>query len=275
MKVKDLVDAGNDVGFRIAGNPPHRGSDLVDLLPGIRNLGFGRPYQEILENRLDQYYDLTFLDTGTYQVTTNPYLEAGVPLHQIFPSQKTHYHFDLALVDSRTADSLIASTEDQYRIGVYCSSNSHRPDLGMWSVDEWIIFLEMIKEILPNVTFVMLGAAYDDKTFEVYRQLLLRKHRVVSALGFCLNDTVQVIKQLHYFFAFPSGLGILSDVVNTPCMMWYWSNLIKANEKFLNTYCDPESVRRKIHLNVPYIKPHHSASVFESFGKFHARLRKK
>jgi hypothetical protein len=91
--------------------------------------------------------------------------------------------------------------------------------------------------------------------------------QVINAIGLNIGATFWLLAQLDYFFAFPSGLGILADVVNTPCMMWYWSNI--QNPKFLDCYADPENVASWRHINLPYNTVEQSLLVFDTQGMRH------
>jgi hypothetical protein len=275
-----LITPDRDIKFKICGDLPHRGSDFVDLLPGITNLGYGRSYMVTKNTLLPPDFDLESLESGTHQICLNPYLESGRKLGDTF--QQTDYHFKLNITNAQIAKAnkfiqLARSGEDTHPvIGFYCSSYAHRGDLGFWSVSEWMLFLKMIQDILPTATFVALGAKYDDRTFEVYTKAIQSGMNVTSALGTAdVGTTIHLIKRLDYFFAFPSGLGILADVVDTPCMMWYWSNLIPANQGFLDSYADPVNVLSKRHINLPYIKVLPSVDVFVEHGLKYTQRKKK
>ena len=277
QKIAPLLKTGQEVTFKICADPPLRSTSFVDTLPGIINGGYGRSYVLTRKEILPYDTDLSTLESGTYSISLNPWLESGKHISKAYPAQKTEYHFPTFVTTEQClrAQAIISVARDDTElplIGFYCSSYAHRPDLGFWSVDEWVLFLTMISDMYPagGVRFIALGAKYDDRTLEVYHAMIAKGFQVTSAIGNAnVPVTKELISRLDYFFAFPSGLGIMADVVDTPCMMWYWSNLIKENEGFLNSYADPKNIESKRHINLPYLKVLHSVDYFEMHGKQH------
>ena len=278
-KIKSIIAPNRNISFKICSNPPFRGYDFVDLLPNITNAGYGSSYTSTLVQALPYDTDLSSLKSGTYPITMNPGLESGQHISTLFPAQKTHHHFRLntTAAQEHKAQSYMLTAkrhdEDHPVIGFYCSSYAHRPDLGFWSPDEWLLFLKMIQDILPTATFIALGAKYDDRTFDVYSKAVQAGLNITSALGTAdVGTTALLINKMDYFFAFPSGLGIIADVVQTPCMMWYWSNLVPKNANFLNSYADLDNIKSGFHINLPYIKVLSSVDAFVDSGLKHIIL---
>lgn len=276
-KIRDLVFTKR-VGFRICNDKPLRSLDFVSLLVGVDNLGFGRSYADTRKVLLPYDTDLMALGPGTYAISLNPWLEAGKRIELAFPKQTTHYHYQMvtSFEQRRKAEAVmrLASPDDQPVVGFYCSSYAHRPDLGFWDAKEWVQFLTMVRDLIPDVRFVALGAKFDDKTMDTYKLMVAAGFNVTSAIGtFDCGASIELIHRLDYFFAFPSGLAILADVVNTPCMMWYWSNVLKEFANFPNTYADPDTIRQHYHINLPYIKAQESFNHFRLWGLPHLKAR--
>lgn len=201
---------------------PRRSEAFIDLLPNVRFGGY-----EIVPPTVP----IVALDDvprdGEYAIC-NPFLESGIPLGRVWPSLPTNYYYPIcgSEEDVAMAESVIT----QPTIGIYCSSYKHRGG-GLWSVDQWVEFMRAVD---PGARWVVLGADYDDKSHEV--AAASGAINLVGRAG--LGATIEVIRRLDYFFAFPSGLGILADVVRTPCTMWYWGgNHFCANGRA--TYSDP------------------------------------
>jgi hypothetical protein len=273
QRVASLIGQ-HDISFKVCGDPPFRANSFVDMMPGITNLGYGRSYRICKDLCLPYDTDLSALPDGEYCMQLNSWLESGGMLGDAYPKQAIDYHPNLTTGWGHVANALATLSKcrpGRYKIGFYCSSFAHRPDLGLWLPDEWVTFLGMVSEILGrDVDFIALGASYDDRTMRVVEMMQAKGFTVHSTVGQAdIGTTIELIRGLDYFFAFPSGLGILGDVVNTPTMMWYWSNRIKEHEGFPGTYADPENTLSKRHINLPYIKPHTSAMIFERHGKKH------
>ena len=123
------------------------------------------------------------------------------------------------------------------------------------------MFLGVIAGLYPGCALIGLGAKFDDKTLEVFAGLEHQGKNVTSAIGQTeIGATIEIIRGLDFLFAFPSGLGILADVVDTPCQMWYWYR--EDCLRFPNTYADPKNIENKRHTNLYY------ASIADSINFF-------
>lgn len=266
QKIYPLL-AERRVAFQICNDQPPRSLDFVSRLPGIDCLGYGQKGYHMTQRRLLQpTTDLATLSNGLHYIALNPWLERGARIETLFPKQNTQFHFPIVytIEEQEEAMRIRRWAGGAPLIGFYCSSYQHRPEFGFWSVQEWCRFLLAVNFSVPNAKFVALGAPYDNKTIEVTRNLVLVDQPVISAVGFNIGATFALLSELDYFFAFPSGLGILGDVVNTPTMMWYWSNV--QNPNFLDCYADPVNVASKFHINQTYGGVQESLDVFRKWG---------
>jgi len=279
-KVKALAKQ-RPVAFSICNDLPHRSKPFVDLLPHIENLGYEEdlPYWKAFEEVLPSDTKLSELDSGRYVLSLNTHLESGKPLSEAYPDQPTDYHYgpSMPTLSSGSRIKTILGDERQM-VGVYCSSYQHREDILFWKVKEWVQFLMGVRMHLPTARFVIIGAPYDDRTQEVYTALQAMGEDPVAFLDQPIGFTFRVIQRLDYFFAFPSGLGILADVLDTPCMMWFWGNLPNWERVsgLFDSYADPEHVSSTsgFHLMAPYATPYESLQLWLKRGHQHVRERK-
>ena len=276
-KVQQLATQRKIV-FRLCGDHPFRGKEFVDVLPNIVNQGYGNvAYEQIRDKLVPTRMDLSALPNGSiYNLSLNPHLEGGNQLATAFPEQSTNYHYTMKLPPV-TAGSPVFKLQ-QYdkkrrKIGFYCSSYAHRADIVFWKVPGWIKLLKMVLEKYPDALLVALGAPYDDRTKEVVKALVDENIDVISFFGQHIGETLNVMKQFDYFFSFPSGLGILSDVINIPCMMWFWGNLPgwERVKGLPGSYADPENVKSFRHITAPYASVDASFQLFMDKGAQHVR----
>lgn len=264
-KVLDVAKT-REVSFSIAASHIYRAEGFVKLLPHVRSVERGThgwPYQI-----LGCGADLRRVPDGAYGVCANPFLEAGIKLANIHPYQATHYHYQLNIPASCSREADEAVTAGPPRIGIYTSSYSQhliKSHKSLWCVDEWLVFMTKLERLYPTATFYFLGAEYDDKCIELAQEAARLKFKVFSGVGkFEIGTTIEVIKRLDYFFAFPSGLGILADVVETPCMMWYYR---WDKDAFLDSYADPINVVSGKHINLLFASPDDSFNLFCEKGQ--------
>jgi hypothetical protein len=280
-KVSDLARQ-REVGFKICDDEPHRSKPFVDLLPNITNLGYmpRAAYSELVGGSIDPRIDLAELEDGDYVLFLNKFLEAGNRLEKAFPKQRTRFHYRMNLPsdgDSPSLGHFRRETGDRLKIGLYCSSYEHHPDLKFWDVSEWLSFVALVRGQFRDAVIVVIGAPYDNKTMEVRDALLQQGDPVVSYMNQPIGETIRIIRELDFLFSFPSGLGILADVVNTPCHMWFWGNLDgwESMRGLFGSYADPGHVSSGFHLTAPYESPAASFELFEGHGlKIIQKLRR-
>jgi hypothetical protein len=264
------------IGIEICDDLPHRSAPFVELLPDILSLGYaqGMSYSGVVSEALPTQTDLSHLSDGEYVISLNNHLESGNYLKEAFPAQGTNYHYYLPESFEEPRLERLKSC-DRVKIGFYCSSIEHRPELAFWEPQEWVQFLDMVRSAYPSALFVGIGAPYDDKTLEVCDLLGERGYPIMRCLDQHIGVTIDVIRNLDFFFSFPSGLGILADVVNTPCQMWFWSNVPgwESHAGLPGKYADPEHVESGFHYTAPYEDPETSFSRFVARGAKHIPLQ--
>lgn len=292
-KVKALAQQ-RSVAFSICNDPPQRSQLFVDLLPGIKNLGYEKdlPYWKAFNEILPSDTRLGDLPSGRYVLTLNPHLESGRKLAEAYPDQPTDYHYELTLpsLGSRVSRLLNIgptgvtgtagvtgvkerNSNQTQLIGVYCSSYQHREDILFWRTHEWMAFLRGVKNVLPAARFVVIGAPYDDRTIEVGDALFDAGEYPLIFTSQSIGFTCKILKALDYFFAFPSGLGVLADVLNVPAMMWFWGNLPDWGhvKGLFGAYADPSHTESGFHLMAPYENPEMSLQRWIEQGLRHVR----
>lgn len=243
-----------EVALKLCDYPPPRSSEFIDLLP-VKNLGYV-PWK-FPEGAIDMHTDLDSLEDGEYRIECNTALERGIRLADIFPCQPTNYHYPIKTTakHKKIANEFIKKIEGQTKIGIYASAyRSGSP----WHIGHWQEFCKLLNSYLPSVSFYVIGASWDDRSSDLFRELKRDGCNVASQVGeHHIGATLEVMRQLDYFFAYPSGLGILADVIQTPCMMWLYDGMYAKG--LINSYKDPAG---KGHINVPTMTPQKSFDVF-------------
>jgi ADP-heptose:LPS heptosyltransferase len=172
---------------------------------------------------------------------------------------------------------LLSPIGDAPKVGVYTSAYGNSRHWGFWDWEMWRDFLKSVAEELPKETyFIFIGAEYDLAISEyVHKWLQENGYNSLDLVGKLeIGGTIEVIRELDYLFSFPSGIGFLADVVNTPNTMWFPSKL----DRMRYTFVDPvnRDIGRTVHLNFDI--PEDSAKDFvkgPGLLQFQYRLRKR
>ena len=267
-KIRHLKQiTGHDVILYVAGqDKPNRGGDLVELLPDVKWGGYltDRNSFNVISQSVPSEWPVTIgngvgllLQPGSIlNCAANIHLEMGKPLSQWLPFLPTDYHYPLNIAPQHiAAANEIMGDITRPAIAVYLSNRSKEKQIqggwNLWSTKQWITFLKKFSdlEVCEGLTFVFLGAEYDrDKTTEVAAELRACGHKVKEVIGKPLGVALECLRRSHYFFAFPSGIGILANVLRVPGVMllpWLISGLEKA-------YADPVDMgnnRYKVWVN--------------------------
>jgi len=230
---------------------PHRAIPFLNILPKVKAFGYGAFGCALaIGQTLNPGTDLGSLPHGEYFLSINEWLENGGTVEDWIPGP-TNYHYDMNIPehDIKAAQETIEriSVRKFPLIGVYCSAYGNSRHWGFWGPQEWIEFLRGIAERFNGKChFIFIGAEYDLGISEVIRNWMLEQneganqdyyHTAYLIGQHEIGATIEIIRHLDYFFAFPSGLGFLADVVNTRHTMWFPKNL----DLMRYTFTDPSN----------------------------------
>lgn len=253
-----LTKLNRPIGLGYADWPPRRSQPLVRLLPHVEDIGY-EPWPDYPKRSISWDTDLRELPDGEYKIQVNQGLETGNRIETMFPHQQTDYHYQIDIPEQAEteANAIVNSIQGTHRIGLYASAYYNEQ---YWSLDSWYEFISKVREEYPGAAFYIVGTTWDNLTYALFKKMEQEGWNVAGCCGAQdLSVTLALMKQLDYFFAYPSGLGILADVLNIPSLMWYWAT---QGHKFLNTYADPKNIESGKTINIL------SGTVEESFNVF-------
>ena len=235
----------------------HRAHPLIEMMPDVHWGGYmpQRESWEVVAQSLPSEWPDHFgwgplHHKRVMNLSANLHLEMGRKLSEWLPLLPTdyHYHLDIKLEHQQNGDNLLGGLSGPF-IAVYTSNRdkSDQPSgWALWDSDEWIGFLTRISKLpeLKRCTFLILGASYDaDRSEAVATGLERCGLSVVRVLGQPLGVALHCLSRSHYFFAYPSGIGILANVLRVPGVMflpWLLSNLE-------NAYADPNDMALSVY----------------------------
>jgi ADP-heptose:LPS heptosyltransferase len=246
----------------VALDGPQRSLPYLELLPRVEHASYGtHHYKDLLGASLEPRTDMLALEPGTYKLSFNKFLEDGGKLADFFPSLPTSYHYSF----KPELDSL--STPPYYKegrsqlIGIY-PSKYQTIGWKFWEVSEWRSLMKMVETELGECHFVILGAEFDVRLGDDIARGLPNATSLVGKTS--IGQAINLIKQMDYFFAYPSGLGILADVVDTPAMMFIPQDTWAIG--LVDSYADPDNIKSGRHINRVFCTPKEAFSLFMEKG---------
>lgn len=264
-----LCNVDREIVIRSSNDSPNRLSPFLDLLPKIKNGGYAAHTAMLpVQSTIPPGTDVMSLEDGDYFLSINSFMEEGGKLADWIPGETT-YHYEMKNAEHVVeAHKFLDTLPKGPKIGVYCSAYGNSRHWGFWDWSMWRTFLQGVIDILPkNAQYLLIGAEYDLAISEVLHAWMqsneIQSHLLLGQ--FHIGATIEMIRQMDYLFAFPSGLGFLADVVNTPNMMWFPINL----ELMMGTFLDPVNYESGKSFHTFFSSPEIAFERFKSVGLKH------
>lgn len=213
-----------------------RGGDLVELLPEVHFGGYLQDRSSwhcIMQSMPPSWpptcggFDIFYNDQFIINVAANFHLEQGNKLREWLPLLPIDYHYPLNIPPECSWEAAeILSGAGEQLIGVYVSNREkdkiRAGGWNLWDSGQWIEYLESVMSMseCKDGVLVFFGAHYDsDKTNEVADTMEAKGYRTIRVVGRPLGTALECMKKLKVFFAYPSGLGILANVLRVNTLM--------------------------------------------------------
>ncbi len=250
-----------------AADAPKRGGDLIELLPDVHWGGYigDEDSQSVLSQSLPANWPAKM---GTWEflgskyrrrLAANMHLESGRKLDEWLPCLPTDYHYTIGIPGGclSEADDVMKHSGPR-PIAVYISGRDKDEAIAggwsLWKEQEWIDFLVDVANTpeASGATFVFIGAEYDrDKTEAVASAIEDAGHGVRRVISRPLGVALECLRRCSYSFCYPSGIGILANVLRVPGVMLLPWSLADLAE----TYADPCDIAARRYRAWPDPKP--------------------
>src|SRR6185369_2064602 len=184
--LQKLVNANEKFVFRIPGAPPQRGKQVYDLMPQVAESAYydNLKFREVkYRNHAANYIFWKDITDKEIYLEANSHVEAGKRIEGFLPDLPTSYKLDFKttnLDEIRMMDK-IGKHFDRKLIGIYCASYAGSLNWGTWMNTEWLKLINLMNG--PDVTFVVIGAPYDDLTQDLYKTLVEKNISAINTVG--------------------------------------------------------------------------------------------
>lgn len=204
------------------------------------------------ETTLEQLNSLR--SAGPVFMETNSHLESNRHLKDWLPDLPIKHHYSMK-IPSNDAEAAAHLAPKNPFIAIFASSCGTSRAWNTWQQKEWVKLMSLIHQNVGDIRFVLIGAEWD-------KDLGLLIEREAKAAGLPFDNLVgetsigmclQIITLSNYFIAFPSGLGILADVLCAPATMFYAH--VGAHEGIIHNWADPESIQSLRYYESMFIPP--------------------
>ena len=249
-----LIATKEKYHWRIQDGQPRRGKPLFDMVPHLVQSVAYEPipggYKTIKTRNIQRAVQTWKRIKGSHKnfyLSANDHLERGLRIENFLPDLQTHYRINYFLDGARSP-----LADDRLWIGLYGSSYSTSRAWGFWGAQKWFELAQMIHRHDPVYSFAIIGADFDtDLNSELCAMLQAAGIPHHNCTGFTLQETAATIQQLHYFYAFPSGLPILAHTMGKPCTMFYPPHLAPM----INAWARPEDIESGFYKGCLFCEP--------------------
>lgn len=225
---------------------PLRLAPYAKILPKVRGVSRRRMnWPELKAQAIPSETTLAQLNAmregGEVFIETNSHLESNRHLRDWLPELPINHHYDINIPkdDVEGASNLVP---DGPFITLFASSIATSRAWKAWQQKEWVRFMDLIRRHLGDIEFVLVGAQWDTDLGRLIateaKQAKLKLTNLVSMTT--AGMVIHIISLSKYFVAFPSGLGILADVICAPATMFYAD--IAAHRGIMGNWADEESL---------------------------------
>lgn len=223
---------------------PVRMAPFADILPWVQHtsyskLDFSTLRRRALPSGTTKAQLLEYFPNKLVNLEINTHLEGGNRIEKWMPELGTDYHYDITITDDRYEQALEVMPYKGY-ICIFASGISQIRNWKGWDERAWLAFMLDFRKRIADMPFVLIGAEWD-KELGARIESRAKQHKIpfTNLTGMLhIGASLYIIKSSEYFVSFPSGLGILSDVLDHPATMFYSTALINMP----GAYADPKNI---------------------------------
>jgi hypothetical protein len=261
MKLQAALGLNGTCDLLVSGEGPKRGREFAELYPCVKNVTYSDVGYQIIHKKSAAYnyssLEQAFDNEKEIYLSANSHLELGGRMESYLPHYPVRY--DLANLDHSGNKPPKVNTE-VFNIGIYPSSYKTNKEWNCGTPDKWC---ERIKDMQAffmgttgkKVQFYLIGAKFDRRfAAEISRLLSTSRYgeiKVANTVGLLhISSTIQLIEQLNVLVSFPSGIGIIGSMVDTPTVMMMPEHLAPMEYKWV----DPTTLNSKRFIQLQLAK---------------------
>lgn len=235
---------GVPMHIRVQEGGPPRAEALTELLPLVKSVAHERiAYTALVKRSISPLTSAAsirkHIASTPICVQANTHLETGKRVETWLPELTMNYHYPLNISPKRVVEAVKLLPLSPF-ICFYSSAESTARAWNGWLENQWFEFMMGFRKRGIEIPFVMVGAGYDaglgTKIEQLARKAKIAFFNLVGKLH--LGSSLHVIRCSEYFLSFPSGLGILADVLECNATMFYPECL----RRMIGSWADPQSL---------------------------------
>ncbi len=268
-----LADLEENLAFYISGDGIRRSLPYVQSLPNVvhaeyQNFGFHQISRTCLPHDTSRKEFLSKASGRITHFALNDFLEKGNRIETFMPELPTNLHYNIITSDESKSFAQNTLKHCNVPFGIFTSNFICATGWNGWLLDKWKFLITQLHLTLPQLTFVLLGAPCDKPFVDDLSKIITPIDHINLAGQTDFKSLVEVLKILKYLVAFPSGIGVLANILNIPCFMFYPQHL----NKLIYSWPDLKSIKDLSCTGCIFPEPEHVYEwLFKSY-KLHNKI---
>lgn len=234
---------------------PGRLGQISEIVPGIYSNGAaGMGYNVLRRSTMPPNTTRAQLYAaarrGNVLLEANAYLEDGNRIESWLPDIPVDFHFEIepsqVMVDRATSlvpdgPFVVVFAANIHTIHSWGSGVS--ADKVAWTHHHWVEFMRLFRERVADIPFVVIGVSWDQTVADaITAGAAAIGIRVVNLCGkLHLGESLHAMSLSSYGLYFPSGMGVLAQVIEAPATMFYAD--VPAHHGLIGSWADPELIK--------------------------------
>lgn len=226
-KLVNLINNGYNINIHSTNSYPQRAHQIQPVLKGIKSFKY---IDGLVQSKYRMIDPIDLLDpdpkslfNGMPVLHINSFLEHGIHINKYLSKYPAIYDIDLNTPEKSHIFAENNINNDYFNIFLYCSNYNNNRNCKMHPDPKfWVKLCELIhswrgstKPLKINIG----GADYDsDLTNDVYEFLQRKKIESTRYINSNFEDMIELIRNSDFCCCYESGIGMVSDVVKTPCL---------------------------------------------------------
>lgn len=216
---------------------------LTDILPCVISSRYGKfnYNQHILPNSIpsDSGTEDILDVAGPIYISANKHLEDGHRIEKFIPDLPIEHHYKVNITDQHRA-RLDGKLPDGRFICIFVANHLAVKSWNAWTEQQWTEFASRARKRTGIEDFVLIGANWDlqmaERVITQFQRFGIKLRNLVGQL--ILAESLALIQKSEYFVSFPSGMGIMAEVLEHPTTMMYPEKLTKM----IGSWADPKMI---------------------------------
>jgi hypothetical protein len=226
-KLQDIIKSGYRVNVFTTSSHPQRSHQILGSLEGMIS------FRYLHGCNTDRYFLIDpenifnpnprCLFAGMPVLHINSWLESNIHMQHFLPQYSINY--DIQLNTSDDTKKIVEKLVDKEKFNILLYSSNYRNNINCKmhpNLDFWLELSHIVHEWKNSgkkLHIDIVGADYDsDLTQDIYEEAKEKNIDISIHINRDFHQIIELIRNSNFVITYESGIGMIADVVKTPCL---------------------------------------------------------